>query len=199
MNNLVKALGGVAAVAVLAAGPAHARVVIDITQAGGDVDVTANGSLDLTGATFDHSQPYSTGVIPGGSNWYVALGTTAGMDWYQLTSAGVPYGTDGTYFTSPTTSGNAFSIWGFSGGTPLVGVETGYTSGTAISADMTIAGQTIAGMSLMPGTYLFTIPNDTIILNIAGVGVPEPAAWALMIAGFGLAGASLRRRRMAAA
>jgi hypothetical protein len=29
-------------------------------------------------------------------------------------------------------------------------------------------------------------------------GVPEPAAWALMIGGFGLAGASLRRRRLAA-
>jgi hypothetical protein len=30
-------------------------------------------------------------------------------------------------------------------------------------------------------------------------GVPEPASWALMIAGFGLAGALLRRRRIAAA
>lgn len=29
--------------------------------------------------------------------------------------------------------------------------------------------------------------------------VPEPAAWALMIAGFGLAGAALRRRRLAVA
>ena len=26
-------------------------------------------------------------------------------------------------------------------------------------------------------------------------GVPEPASWALMIGGFGLAGATLRRRR----
>lgn len=30
-------------------------------------------------------------------------------------------------------------------------------------------------------------------------GVPEPASWALMISGFGLAGASLRRRRTVAA
>jgi hypothetical protein len=29
----------------------------------------------------------------------------------------------------------------------------------------------------------------------AGPGVPEPASWALMIGGFGLAGAALRRRR----
>jgi len=32
-----------------------------------------------------------------------------------------------------------------------------------------------------------------------GGAVPEPAAWALMIAGFGLAGATLRRRRALAA
>jgi microcystin-dependent protein len=30
-------------------------------------------------------------------------------------------------------------------------------------------------------------------------GVPEPASWALMIGGFGLAGVALRRRRAAAA
>lgn len=37
---------------------------------------------------------------------------------------------------------------------------------------------------------------DNIVLNEAAPGgVPEPAAWALMITGFGLAGASLRNRR----
>jgi hypothetical protein len=35
--------------------------------------------------------------------------------------------------------------------------------------------------------------------NIAVAGVPEPATWALMIGGFGLAGVALRRRRMAVA
>ncbi len=35
--------------------------------------------------------------------------------------------------------------------------------------------------------------------NLAVAGVPEPASWALMIGGFGLAGASLRRRRAATA
>ena len=34
--------------------------------------------------------------------------------------------------------------------------------------------------------------------HIGGGGVPEPAAWALMIAGFGVAGAALRRRRRTA-
>lgn len=186
MGRLVRPLGAIAAMAVmvLAAGLANASVLIDITQAGGNVDVTAMGSLDLLGATFDHQQPYSTGIIPGGSNWYVALGTTPGMDWYQLTGVSLPYGTSASYYTSSSTSGDAFSIWGYDGGTPLVGLTTGYTSGTPISADMVLSGETIAGLTLIPGTYTFTIPNDTITLEIGNSSTPEPSTWTMMLSGF---------------
>lgn len=34
---------------------------------------------------------------------------------------------------------------------------------------------------------------------VAAPGVPEPAAWAMLIAGFGLTGAAMRRRRIAVA
>jgi hypothetical protein len=185
MYKVATALGAIVGftAASLAAGAANSAVLIDITQSGANVDVTATGSLDLTGATFDHTQPYSTGIIPGGSNWYVALDTTPGMDWYQLTGVDLPYGTSGNYFTSSTTSGDAFSIWGFAGGTPLVGVTTGYTSGTPISANMDLPGETIAGMTLIPGTYTFTVPNDTITLVIAS-GVPEISTWAMLVLGF---------------
>ena len=192
MGRLVRRLGAIAAIAVmvLAAGLlANASVLINITQSGGNVDVTATGSLDLTGATFDHPQNYSTGIIPGGSNWYIALGTTPGMDWYQLTSVNLPYGTSGSYYTSGLTSGDAFSIWGYTGSTPLVGLPTGYTSGSPISADMTLSGETIAGMTLIPGSYTFTIPNDTIILDIGGSSVPESGTLVMFGSGIiGLAG-----------
>lgn len=71
-RNIFGPLGTVAAimVLVLAAGPANASVVINITQSGGNVDVTATGDLDLTGATFDHQQP-----IPPGSFRVAPTGT----------------------------------------------------------------------------------------------------------------------------
>ena len=113
-------------------------------------------------------------------------------------SVSLPFGTSGNYFTSSITSGDAFSIWGFAGGQPLVGVSTGYTSGTPISADMMLPGQTIAGMTLIPGTYTFTIPSDTITLNIAGSSVPEPSTLAMMLNGFAALGfAAYRRSRKA--
>ncbi len=37
--------------------------------------------------------------------------------------------------------------------------------------------------------------QDGLLIPGANPGVPEPAAWALLIAGFGLSGAALRRRR----
>jgi hypothetical protein len=44
------------------------------------------------------------------------------------------------------------------------------------------------------------IPSESFdILGTSDLSVPEPAAWALMIGGFGMAGAALRRRRTAPA
>ncbi len=51
-------------------------------------------------------------------------------------------------------------------------------------------GETHSG----PAVLRFQVNDRTV-----GGGVPEPAAWALMIVGFGGAGAVLRRRKMAAA
>ena len=55
-----------------------------------------------------------------------------------------------------------------------------------------------------PGSFPRTVqhyygPTSDQIGAAAPVAVPEPASWALMIGGFGLAGGMLRRRRMAVA
>jgi hypothetical protein len=192
--KMKKVLAVALAAGMLAAAGAHAAVIMHITESGGNVNVTASGSLDLTGAVYDHQQDYSTGIIPGGSNWYVALGSTPGLDWYRLTSTTLPFGTSSNYFTSGVTSGDGFALWAF-GGMPLVGLAGGYTSGDAIASSMVLTGQSIPGMTLIPGTYTFTLPADTITLEI-GNNVPEPASLALMLGGL-VAGVTARRRTRA--
>jgi hypothetical protein len=58
--------------------------------------------------------------------------------------------------------------------------------------DLTCAGSACEGPRRADGGLAFTAASGV-------VGVPEPSAWALMIAGFGLAGAMLRRRARVAA
>ena len=198
MGRLALALGAMAVIGAAAAvvTPANASVLIDVFDSGANLDVTATGSLDLTGATFERVQGYTTGMIPGGSNWYVSLGTTAGNDLYQLTGVSLPFGSNPTFFLPTSTSGDAITIWGQSGQTPLVGVSTGYASGTPISAAMEFASQSVAGMSLIPGTYVFSLPNDTIKLKIEGASaVPEPGTWAMMLLGAAAIGVAMRGSR----
>lgn len=53
-----------------------------------------------------------------------------------------------------------------------------------------------AGNLIGPTTDLSIIPDRLVIaLAPGGGGIPEPTTWAIMISGFGLAGAALRRRR----
>ena len=54
------------------------------------------------------------------------------------------------------------------------------------------AGETFQGFTLASGSNSFEIDN----LAIGGGAVPEPAAWAMMIMGFGGVGAMMRRRHM---
>ena len=54
---------------------------------------------------------------------------------------------------------------------------------------------TTTGFVLQFGPEAYNAGIDNVVFNLAGVGIPEPASWALMIGGFGLTGAALRRRR----
>lgn len=56
-----------------------------------------------------------------------------------------------------------------------------------------------AGSGTHDLSWVYNASSDVIIYSTGTPGVPEPATWALMISGFGLAGAALRRRRVLAA
>ena len=48
--------------------------------------------------------------------------------------------------------------------------------------------------------YSFAVTGaDVALFDASLLGVPEPASWAMLIAGFGLVGASQRRRRTSVA
>ena len=66
----------------------------------------------------------------------------------------------------------------------------GFVSDSAFTSVRITAGTT-------PRGFAETYSLDNLQLSVGGV--PEPGTWALMISGFGLAGATLRRRRAVAA
>lgn len=55
---------------------------------------------------------------------------------------------------------------------------------------------TALGAELIDGQWNASINEAAFSLETGAAAIPEPASWAMLIAGFGLVGANLRRRRM---
>jgi hypothetical protein len=77
-----------------------------------------------------------------------------------------------------------------------------HATATAVSLDWTLFTGTFTGTGsdLLTFTSVIDAQNGSVFLdNISIVAVPEVATWMLMIFGFGLAGAAIRRRKRALA
>ena len=81
----------------------------------------------------------------------------------------------------------------------------GADAGGPVTVDLFADNSGVYGANIFRQTYsTFTsddpVGNDTDLVSVdivsGGGAVPEPAAWALMVFGFGGAGAALRRRRL---
>lgn len=105
--------------------------------------------------------------------------------------------------TGPATFGPGGSVTGDSG-TGLgfgwsatdgaVVVPDGYISGDPISGSLTFSSTTLTALGVTPGTYVWSLPNDSITLNVGTV--PIPAAGWLMSSGLvGLAGLGRYRKK----
>lgn len=127
----------------------------------------------------------------------VASGTAYNaMDFFlgDTTGAAGPTGTSGT--TTLFLGGNPFAVQN-SGTTSFAFLFNSYTSfsGTAFSFDEVQSDFTITELGSDSITPDFIGLRGITVDQVAAV--PEPATWAMLIAGFGLVGAALRRPRRA--
>ena len=162
--------------------------------------VTAGGSLLLNAARWDFN-PGTLHTVFGstisGDGSYSVGSSTA-----NLTAAGTAAGL-GANGAGSSWTGNFFSHDVVSGGTCQVSGSAGcvFTVGTAGAGSWGVGGQTAPMFQSTGGLELRA--NELKLVATGGTGgngggvgaVPEPASWAMMIAGFGLVGASARRRR----
>jgi hypothetical protein len=96
----------------------------------------------------------------------------------------------GWTMTTATYANDDNALWGI-GGTLLSTKTFG-----GIGTFQHVGDATLAAPYSITARYTITAPtHGESLANISVAGIPEPGAWALMIMGFGAAGALLRRRR----
>ncbi|WP_309643094.1 FxDxF family PEP-CTERM protein [Phenylobacterium sp.] len=154
------------------------------------VAAPASAAVIVVGSGWQDDEIGGIGTPSTGSAWTF---TVAGPSIFRVTDAYIP--------------GDTFSLYS---GATLLATTTFTTTAEPIDS---FAGVTWGDLSYSrlsyavgPGSYSFTITGDGAAGVPAGFGVrldassavPEPATWAMMIAGFGLVGGALRQRKATA-
>jgi len=162
----------------------------------------------LTGPTFDTGianigligQPVYTigyaGGIDNGVGADLGIVTARFSDSDTIT---IEFSLDGITFTGPIALGPELAVstgetrnYVYDGGGPFT--ATLFVTSVDLSDYGFGAGDVVTAVRVTGGPQL-----DLIRVAGFGAAIPEPTTWALMISGFGLAGAGLRRRRHASA
>jgi hypothetical protein len=190
--------GGAAALGLtVVAGHAEARVVIDVSEVGGNVITTGSGTVDLTGLSFSSSSLPQAGALFASAG-SVSVGSSSPGDLYSGAIGPASFGAGG--FIIPfERSGDLLGLFGSFAPAEIL-VPHGYVSGTSLLGSSTYVGQTFASLGLTPGTYLYTWGSgptaDSLTVKIGAAAIPEPRTWAMMLIGFaGLGYAGYRASR----
>ncbi len=188
------------ALALAAVSPAQAAFVTFDGVATPGMSAFGNGaSYSENGLDFTSSRADSDSLLQWGTNNSFNAqpgGATMFQNWI------------GEFLIVSKTGGGSFKLNSFdladafNSGSPSV-IPFSYTDASGVhnlslTLDSTVGLQTfvqnlsgVTSFSLQQVSPYFQI--DNIVYNAAG-GVPEPAAWAMMLAGFGLVGSAMRRR-----
>lgn len=151
----------------------------------------------------------------------LAFNTQSGANAFDLTAGGNTGPTDGVLQNVSTTPGQAYTLSFFLGNADGSG-NANYTLPSSLTLSVggagvgtyTNANVTTGGINWKSFTYSFVATSSSTAIqfnnatpgpnpdNYAGLdtvslvsGAPEPAAWLMMITGFGIAGGALRGRR----
>jgi len=199
-------LTAVAVLAVTAASAAHAITpAYEFTSQsalGDSRPFTLGFSFSLSGSTTVQALGYWEGMVDASET--VGIWDTAGT----LLASGTVSQSDahiGHFLwasISPLAlSAGTYVIGGTYNGGPFASNASGVTTmpGFTWLSDRQVYGSGLNFPTVDTGGGYGTNGIPEVNFSSTGIGVPEPATWALMIGGFGLAGASLRRRKAVAA
>jgi len=157
---------------------------VTIVESGGNVVMSASGSLNINGLTLVNPSagPFGGGGIGIASAEFLMVRTSGlnGAQYSGFTTTPSNFGTGGGS-ASTSSSGNTFGVLETVPGTKSLIVPTGYTTGTVISSTQTFSGATFSSLGLTPGTYTYTWGSganaDSINVVIGGAGVtPTPTS-----------------------
>jgi hypothetical protein len=164
------------------------------------VNLAVNGSFetgDFTGWTQFGDTSFTTvefgsfNELPTDGNWQAVFGPTGGIGGIRQSFASA--GTYNVSFDLANTSGS-FSSVDFGGINLLSNV--GDSTYTSYLFNVTVGANSTLSFSFQNTPDYYSL--DNVVVELASGTVPEPDTWAMLIAGFGLTGAAMRRRRRAA-
>ena len=189
-----------ASACMLAAIPAasQAMVTVDVSQVGANVVVTTSGSLDLTGYGGGSEGDRQAGIDAAAGT--IVTGAGGGVGIYLGFLSGPSSFGGGTGKAASASSGATFGVDFETYNQPTVFAPYGYVDGTSLSGDATFLNKSLASLGLTANKSYEVdyIGGATAIeINVEGTGaaaVPEPATWMMLIVGFVVVGAAIRRR-----
>jgi hypothetical protein len=194
------------AVILFAAVSARATIIINASEAGGNVAFTLSGSFNTSSATFLQFAAVTPGNQVTPSAGFIAFSGGSGLNQWILPNFSGPgsFGSGGSISNFTGSANNAFAGFFLVGpGQTGMALLSSYVSGSALTGSLTLTGQSFASLGIAPGTYVSSWNNggisDGLTMTInPSQSVPETGSVLCML-GLSVAGMIVAARRWAVA